>query len=92
MSKVKEALIADLSQKTGMDCRAVVEELFKRGTLDDCLARQHVAKAEFFRRLCNSDKLVSQIQEDIAGELGYTRERVHQLVTNWSDRRRAPGV
>lgn len=83
MTRVQKELIEDIRQKTGMDATAVIEYLYAKGTLDDCVARQHVVKAEFLRRLASTDIKETQLKQDIGEDYGITRERVHQIVTDW---------
>jgi len=80
MSRVKDELKADIRQRFGHDADKVIDYLFDRGTLDDCLARQHVAKSRFERLYIVSTSSARQVMEDVAFDLGLTRVRVLQML------------
>ena len=80
MTRVQKELIEDIRQKIGMDATAVIEYLYSKGTLDDCMARQHVVKAEFMKRLVSTDIPERSIMGDIGDEYGMSRTWVLRLV------------
>lgn len=80
MSRVKEELIKDLTQKFGAHAGPMVEYLFDMGILDDVLARKHVVKVEVFRRMTASTTPERTIHEQVGWDYGLTRQRIHQLI------------
>lgn len=85
--ELKKKLIADVEAKFGKDSGRVIEYLYEAGTLDDCLARQHMAKVETFNRLLSTDISEVRIHEGVGIDYGLTRERVGQLGRNTSNYR-----
>lgn len=86
MTRVKTKLIEDIRRNLGVDATSIVQYLYDFGTLDDCLARQHVAKTEVIRLMTTTDLSERTIHGDVAEDLGLTRERVGQLGRNISPR------
>lgn len=80
MSRVRDLLKKDVQSIFGECASGVVDYLFDRGTLDDCIARQHVALDMFREQYGMDSRSARQVAGDVGEDLGMTRERVGQIV------------
>lgn len=64
----------------GKTAEEAIDTLARTGALGDSLARRCIAVEEFKDRYGNTDASARSVQEDIAFELGTTRETVLRYV------------
>jgi hypothetical protein len=78
--ELKKKLIADVEAKFGPGSGIVIEYLYEAGTLDDCLARRHMARVEEFTRLLISNDDITQIHFNIAQDYSTTDRTVRRWI------------
>jgi hypothetical protein len=79
MSKIKDAMIKDVSGKFGPDAVKVIEYLYDTGLLDDARARKHIAAIRVFEMMQKTKMSVLCIHEVIGEDLGVSRRTLRSL-------------
>jgi hypothetical protein len=79
MTKIKQAMVKDVSDKFGPDAVKVIEYLYDTGLLDDARARKHIATVRVFEMMQRTKMSVLCIHEVVGEDLGISRRTLRGL-------------
>jgi len=81
MSKMRDALRADVAKRFGEGAAKAIDYLFENEVLDDSLARKHVTKVKVFEDLMATKLSEKQIHSNVGQDVGLDESRVYRMCT-----------
>ena len=80
--KYKDQLIERISQRTGCDARAIVDDLYSTGAMDEIRARRYMAVTDFPIEYGKTDQPARQVMHAIGERHGMDMTSVFKALRN----------